>query len=281
MARLELTDASLTFTLRKTRNVTLKQYLLKGMFLRSVNPKVPIRALDHINMTAGDGDRIGIIGHNGAGKSTLLKLIAGVYPPTSGERKVEGKICSLFDIALGFEFEASGWDNIRYRSYLQGETPKTLENKLREIADFTELGEFLNIPVRYYSAGMMVRLAFAIATAVDPEVLLVDEVLSVGDHAFQAKAHERMKSIISRSRLMVMVSHDLSSVEKLCNRAVWLQHGAVQMDGLPGEVTAAYLRSIAPPDAAHPVGGMMDAPPETAQTEHDPTPETHSEPAGV
>jgi ABC-type polysaccharide/polyol phosphate transport system ATPase subunit len=261
MPRIELHDVSLSFALRKTSNVTLKEYILRGLFLDSINPKVPVRALSGVNLLAGEGDRIGVIGHNGAGKSTLLKLIAGVYPPTSGTRLVVGKICSLFDIALGFEMEANGWDNIRYRSYLQGETPKSLEGKIQEIADFSELGDFLNIPVRYYSAGMMVRLAFSIATAVEPEVLLVDEVLSVGDHAFQAKAHERMKQIISRSRLMVMVSHDLSSVEKLCTRAIWLQHGAVQMDGLPGEVVAAYLRSIAPPSAAHPVGGMMDAEP--------------------
>lgn len=257
MARLELNDVSLTFTLRKTRNVTLKEYLLKGLFLRSVNPKVPIRALSNVSLSAQEGDRIGVIGHNGAGKSTLLKLIAGVYPPTSGTRLVEGKICSLFEIALGFEFEANGWDNIRYRSYLQGETPRTLTKKIPEIAEFSELGEFLNVPVRYYSAGMLVRLAFSIATAVEPEVLLVDEVLSAGDMAFHAKAYARMRQIMSRSRLMVMVSHDLNSVEKLCNRAIWLQHGSVMADGPPAEVVAAYKRSIAPPGAAHPVGGMM------------------------
>ena len=260
MARIELEDASLTFTLRKTKNVTLKQYLLKGMFLGSVNPKVPIRALSHVNLTATDGDRIGIIGHNGAGKSTLLKLIAGVYPPTEGRRMVEGKICSLFDIALGFEFEANGWDNIKYRGFLQGETPTSLAKKTKDIADFSELGDFLNIPMRYYSAGMMIRLAFSIATAVEPEVLLIDEVLSVGDHAFQSKAQERMRLMMGKSRLMVMVSHDMGSIQKFCSRAIWLKQGEVMMMGDPVETAKAYINSVAPPGELHPVGGVMDAP---------------------
>ena len=257
MARIDLTDASLTFSLRKTRNVTLKQYLLKGMFLNSFNPKVSIHALTDVTLKATDGDRVGIIGHNGAGKSTLLKMIAGVYPPTSGTVKVDGRICSLFEIALGFEPEASGWQNIRYRSYLQGETPKTLAAKVDEIAEFCELGQHLDLPVRYYSAGMMIRLAFAIATAANPEVLLIDEVLSVGDAAFQVKATQRMREMMSRSRLMVMVSHDLASIRLLCNRAVWLEQGRVMMQGHPDDVAAGYTASIAPAAAAHPVGGRL------------------------
>ncbi|MCU0706204.1 MAG: ABC transporter ATP-binding protein [Fimbriiglobus sp.] len=269
MARMDLTDAGLTFSLRKSRNVTLKQYLLKGLFLSAYNPRVNIHALHGINLSAGDGDRVGVIGHNGAGKSTLLKMMAGVYPPTRGEVKVTGKVCSLFEISLGFEMEATGWENIRYRGYLQGETPKTLAAKMREIADFCELGDFLDIPVRFYSAGMLVRLAFSIATAVEPEILLVDEVLSVGDAAFMGKARQRMKDMMSRSRLMVMVSHDLNSIREMCNRAVWLEQGRVMAQGDPRAVVEAYKASIAPVSAAHPVGGRMadelppadDAPP--------------------
>lgn len=262
MARIELTDASLTFSLRKSKNVTLKQYLLKGLFLSAFNPKVSIHALSDITLSAGDGDRIGVIGHNGAGKSTLLKMIAGVYPPTRGTARIEGKICSLFEISLGFEPEANGWENIRYRGFLQGETPKSLTEKTNEIAAFSELGDFLNIPVRYYSAGMMVRLAFSIATAAEPEVLLVDEVLSVGDAAFQQKAKQRMKEMMSRSRLMVMVSHDIKSVVEMCSRAVWLEHGRIMMQGDPSKVADAYLASVAPASASHPVGARMgdDAP---------------------
>ena len=186
------------------------------------------------------GDRIGVIGHNGAGKSTLLKLLAGVYQPSHGKMVVEGKISSLFELSLGFELDATGWENIAYRSYLQGETPRSMHDKRDAIAEFSELGDFLNTPVRYYSAGMLVRLAFSIATAIDPEVLLVDEVLSVGDLAFQQKAQQRMRDMVDRAHLMVMVSHDLESLPKICNRAVWLDHGRMMMEGPTDEVIAAY-----------------------------------------
>ena len=148
------------------------------MYRQTVNPLRVVPALHDVSFVLRPGDRLGIIGRNGAGKSTLLKLLAGIYPPTSGRRHVEGRISSLFEIALGFEMEASGWENIMYRGYLQGETPRHIRAKIQPIAEFSELGEFLNMPVRYYSAGMMVRLAFSIATAIEPEILIVDEVLS-------------------------------------------------------------------------------------------------------
>jgi ABC-type polysaccharide/polyol phosphate transport system ATPase subunit len=248
MPSIELNDVSLTFTIRNASRVTFKEYLLKMMFLQSRNPITRVSALNNLNWSAGDGERIGIIGHNGAGKSTLLKLLAGVYPPTVGTRTVTGKICSLFDIALGFESEATGRENIKYRAYLQGETPRTLAVKQQEIEEFCGLGDFLNTPVRYYSAGMAVRLAFSIATAIEPEVLLIDEVLGVGDMAFQLKARDRMKEMMANARLMVMVSHDLESIKKMCTRALWMDHGAVRMDGDPTQVCNAYVKSVmAPP----------------------------------
>jgi len=246
MATIELDDVSLTFTIRPNRNVTLKEFLLKRLFLESVNPKVAIHALSRIQLSAADGDRVGVIGHNGAGKSTLLKLIAGIYPPTKGNRRVEGRICSLFDIALGFEPEATGRENITYRGYLQGETPRSLRAKIKDIEEFSDLGDFLNVPVRYYSAGMMVRLAFSIATASKPEILLIDEVLSVGDMAFQLKARERMKQMMATARLMVVVSHDLASVSALCNRGLWLTQGTMAKTGPIKEVVSAYQQSVAP-----------------------------------
>lgn len=264
MAKIELNDVGLTFTIRQSRKVTLKEYLLRGLFLQSRNPKVAVHALSHLNLTAKDGDRIGVIGHNGAGKSTLLKLLAGVYPPTAGTRVVEGRICSLFDIALGFEHDASGWDNIRYRSYLLGETPRTVTKKLHAIAEFSELGDFLNIPVRYYSSGMLVRLAFSISTAVEPEVLLIDEVLGAGDMAFQIKAKQRMREMMASARLMVLVTHEIPTLEQICNRAVWLQHGSVMMDGKPDEVVAAYKASVNTPQAAPHVGGLSHDGPATS-----------------
>ena len=262
MAKIELQDVGLTFRLRQARRLALKEYLLNTMFLQRKNPLISVHALDGVTLSAGDGDRIGVIGHNGAGKSTLLKLLAGIYPPTRGTRRVEGKVCSLFDITLGFEPDASGRDNIMYRAYLQGETPRSLRAKIQEIEEFTELGSFLDTPVRYYSAGMAVRLAFSIATATEPEVLLIDEVLGVGDLAFQLKARKRMREMMANARLMVMVSHDLQSIKQMCNRAVWLEQGRVMADGPAGEVVDDYVRKVMPGGGAvppSPVGAATGA----------------------
>jgi len=244
MALIELERLSLTFRVRQERTIRLKDFILKRMFLPSRNPYMEVRALQDIDLRIEQGDRVGILGHNGAGKSTILKVLAGIYKPTSGRRLVEGRISSLFDIALGFEVEANGWENIAYRSYLQGETPASVRAKKHSIAEFSELGDFLNMPVRYYSAGMMVRLAFSIATAIEPEILLVDEVLSVGDLSFQNKARERMREMMAKAHLMVVVSHDLDSLPQVCNRAVWLDHGRVKMMGSCAEVIAAYRSSV-------------------------------------
>jgi ABC-type polysaccharide/polyol phosphate transport system ATPase subunit len=244
MTSIELENVSLVFRVRQNRRIPLKDFIVKRMFRRSVNPYMEIRALQNINLTIREGDRLGIVGHNGAGKSTMLKLLAGIYPPTAGERTVNGQISSLFDLQLGFEPEASGWENIAYRGYLQGETPKSLRAKLDEIAEFSELGEFLNSPVRHYSSGMLVRLAFAVATAIDPEILLVDEVLSAGDLAFQKKCRRRMEEMIDKAHLIVMVSHDLDALARFCNRAIWLDHGVIRLAGPTGDVLVAYTEAM-------------------------------------
>ena len=250
MAKIELQNVSVTFKAHQQKRVSLKEYLVRGMFRQSANPALHIRALDGISLSARDGDRIGVIGHNGAGKSTLLKTLAGIYPPTSGTREIVGKVCSLFDITLGFEFEATGWDNILYRAYLQGETPKSIRSKMDEIAEFSELGDFLNIAVRNYSAGMQMRLAFSIATAINPEVLLVDEVLAVGDLAFMNKAKARMRELMSAARLMVIVAHDLVHICDICTRVIWMKHGQILMEGEPKEVVDAYVASVIAEQAA-------------------------------
>jgi ABC-type polysaccharide/polyol phosphate transport system ATPase subunit len=244
MARIELDKVSLTFRVRQRGRITLKEFLVRQMFRRSVNPMIEVRALQEVCLQFHEGERVGIVGHNGAGKSTLLKVLAGIYPPSRGRRLVEGRISSLFDIALGFEMDASGWENICFRGYLQGETPQTIRAKLQPIADFTELGDFLNMPVRYYSAGMLVRLAFSIATAIEPEILLVDEVLSVGDMAFQEKARVRMREMIAKAKLIVIVSHDLVNLTQLCDRAVWMDHGRVRQVGPTAEIIAAYTAAV-------------------------------------
>ncbi len=250
MARIELDKASLTFEIRQRGRITLKEFLVKGEWRKKAYPITHIPALAEVSLEIKEGQRLGIIGHNGAGKSTLLRLLAGVYPPTSGRRVVEGRISSLFDVTLGFELDATGYENIKFRGYLQGETPASMRGKIDEIAAFTELDQtatgaqnFLNLPVRYYSAGMLVRLGFAIATAIDPQILLVDEVLSVGDLAFQNKARQRMREMMSRAQLIVMVSHDLASVANFCDRVVWLDHGHVRCLGPADEVVAAYKKA--------------------------------------
>ena len=243
MARVELKNLGLSFWIRRRGRVAFKDFLVQRLFRKSVNAKVEIQALDKINLSIGQGQRLGVIGHNGAGKSTLLKVLAGIYPPSHGTRIVEGRISSLFEIALGFEPDASGWENIAFRGYLQGETPDSIRSKMDEIADFSELGDFLEMPVRYYSAGMSVRLAFSIATAIEPEILLIDEVLSAGDLAFQQKARQRMTELIDKAQVLVLVSHDLESVAATCNQVVWMDHGRIHQIG-PVETTIhAYRES--------------------------------------
>jgi ABC-type polysaccharide/polyol phosphate transport system ATPase subunit len=246
MKLIDLDDVSLIFRVRRHGRINFKDYLLKGMFRRSAQNTFEVRTLEHINLKINEGERVGILGHNGAGKSSLLKLLAGIYPPTSGRREVHGQISSLFDITLGFELDASGWENIMYRGYLQGETPRSIRSKIDPIAEFSELGDFLSMPVRYYSAGMMVRLAFSIATAIQPEILIVDEVLSAGDMSFQTKARERMRDLMQSARAVVVVSHDMSSLDKLCDRVLWLDHGHLRMEGPTADVIAAYTQQAGP-----------------------------------
>jgi ABC-type polysaccharide/polyol phosphate transport system ATPase subunit len=244
MARIELDNVSLTFRVRQHGQITLKDFLVRQMFRKSVNPVMEVKALQDVSLRLREGDRLGILGHNGAGKSTLLKLLAGIYPPTHGRRLVEGQISSLFEIGLGFEPDATGWENIAYRGFLQGETPASIRAKMASIAEFSELGDFLNMPVRYYSAGMQVRLAFSIATAIEPEILLVDEVLAVGDLAFQTKARQRMREMMAKARLLVLISHDLEYLSKICEQGIWMDRGRIMRAGEIREVIGAYTANV-------------------------------------
>jgi ABC-type polysaccharide/polyol phosphate transport system ATPase subunit len=246
MTLIELDDVGLVFHVRRHGRVSLKEYIVNGLFRRPRENTMEVRALEGINLRVGEGDRLGIVGSNGAGKSTLLKLVAGIYPPTAGRREVYGRICSLFEISLGFESDATGWENITYRGYLQGETPRSIREKVKPIADFSELGEFLDMPVRYYSAGMMIRLAFSIATAVEPEILIVDEVLAAGDAAFQTKARERMRNLIARARAVIVVSHDMQAISQLCDRVIWMDHGRIRLEGPADKVIEAYANPSDP-----------------------------------
>lgn len=240
MAHMKLENVSLRFRVRRRGRMTLKEYLVRQMFRRSVNPVMEVKALENVSLTFDPLERYGIIGHNGAGKSTLLRLLGGIYPPTSGKRSVEGRVSSLFNLSLGFQMEATGWENIAIRGYLQGETPKSIQSKIQEIADFSELGDFLEMPIRHYSPGMLVRLAFSVATAIEPEILLIDEILSAGDMAFQTKALNRMRNLLDQAQLIVIVSHDTGTIANLCTKLIWMDHGRVQMIGGTDEVLKAY-----------------------------------------
>jgi lipopolysaccharide transport system ATP-binding protein len=242
MAHVEFENADLEYPLRDVR-ITLKEYLVRGLFRRGqMPPRKVIRALKGLTLRIDEGERVGIIGYNGAGKSTLLRTIGGIYPIARGRRIVEGSICALFDIALGFEMDATGWQNIYYRSYLQGETPATVKAKLQDIADFSELGEFLDLPLRCYSSGMVMRLAFSIATSSQPEILLIDEVFGTGDIAFQQKAEARMEEFMHKAKIVVTVAHNLDFVRRFCARVMWIHEGALRADGPAATVVEEYKR---------------------------------------
>lgn len=203
-----------------------------------------VHALRDFSLEVREGERVGVIGHNGSGKSTLLKTIAGIYPIESGKRVVNGKIRALFDISLGFDFESSGRDNILYRGLLLGATPNEINEKIDEIIEFTDIGEFIDYPVKSYSTGMMVRLAFAVSTSIEGEVLLLDEIVGAGDATFMGKARKRIFDLMDQSKLMVFVSHDLETISKVCNRVIWLDHGVKKEDGDPHMVIQSYLNSL-------------------------------------
>jgi ABC-type polysaccharide/polyol phosphate transport system ATPase subunit len=241
VARIEFNAVDLIYPVRENRGITLKDLILTHVLRRPGLRRVrSVHALKQMSFRIRDGERVGIIGANGAGKSTLLRAIGGVYPVHHGTRQVDGEICSLFDIGLGLEYAATGWENIRFRGYLQGETPRTIRAKMQAIADFAELGEFLHLSLNCYSTGMIMRLAFAIATAGNPEVLLLDEVFFTGDLRFQERAKERMRDFMGRAGTVVMVSHNLDFLESFCTRVFWLEQGQLRADGPPRAIIHAY-----------------------------------------
>lgn len=189
-----------------------------------------VRALDNINLEIFSGERVGLLGHNGCGKTTLLRALTGVYSPVSGELKCKGRIASLLDVTMGLDPDATGYENIYLKGVMDGMTLKDINKKIDEIADFTELGEYLTLPVRTYSSGMMLRLAFATATSVDADIIIMDEWLSVGDASFSQKARTRLDSLIDKASILVVASHDPSLIENVCNRRIFMEHGKITKD---------------------------------------------------
>lgn len=205
---------------------TLIGRTIGGRFAQS-GSHITVTALRNIEFAADDGDRIALVGDNGSGKSTLLRVIAQVYPPTSGSVQVVGTVSSLFDPTLGMSMDATGLENIQLAGTIWGMTRAQIRNSVDDIIDFTELGDYLKIPVRTYSTGMMLRLAFAIATARDPEILLIDEVIGVGDAGFFEKAFARLLRIAKQSRILMVAAHNDDMLRRLCGKALWLSHGGL------------------------------------------------------
>jgi len=208
--------------------------------------RVQVRALSEISIELQDGDRVGIVGNNGAGKSTLLRALGGIYMPTKGTVSISGTVGSLIDISLGINPEATGRENIFIRGQLLGLSKKELLRKYDEIVSFTELGNFIELPVRTYSSGMHLRLAFAVSTMVQPDILLMDEWLSVGDDGFREQAEARLRELVSETRILAIASHSQQLIKSVCNRAIWLEHGEIKMIGEVDEVLESYFSSERP-----------------------------------
>jgi ABC-type polysaccharide/polyol phosphate transport system ATPase subunit len=243
MAIISLQNADLEFRVGVDQHDTIKSALARMIRLRRDSVRT-IHALQSITLTIHSGERVGLIGHNGAGKSTLLKMMAGIYPPQRGIVQIEGHICPLFEFATGFEMEASGWDNIRIRALLLGMSPQEIKRKTDDIARFSGLGEFLDVPVRCYSSGMLLRLAFATSTAVDPQILLLDEVMAAGDAAFIESARKRMNDLMERASIVVFATHSLTVLPEFCERTILLNHGRIIADGPTSQVVQLYTEGI-------------------------------------
>jgi len=201
-----------------------------------------VHALKNVSLEIKPGERVGLLGHNGAGKSTFLKMVAGLYPISTGHRAVTGTVRSLFDLSLGFEPDASGRENILYRGLLLGLSPRYMRNVETEIVEFADLGEFIDYPIKTYSAGMQVRLAFAISTMVGGDILLLDEVIGAGDANFMEKARRRIESLIEQSEILVLASHDFGSLRSLCERGLVFHHGEIVYDGKISQGIVEYKR---------------------------------------
>lgn len=236
-------DVTLKFKMESNRANSLKEFCVR--WLRRDLASEDFRALDGITFEVEKGDVLGIIGHNGAGKSTLLKVISGIMKPTEGSVEVCGSIVPMLELGSGFDFELSGRENIYLNGAILGYSKKFLDGRYGEIVEFSELGQFIEAPLRTYSSGMLARLAFSVACVVEPDILIVDEILSVGDADFQEKSRARMMELMTGGTTVFFVSHSLQQIREMCSRAIWLEHGRVQALGEACEVCDEYERSLA------------------------------------
>ena len=243
---IEVTEARLSYPLGAYARGSLKSAVLSVFGHKDRTPKAEfVDAIRGLNIRIVAGERVALIGHNGSGKSTLLRALAGIYPLAAGEIKVVGRIGTLLDIGLGFETESTGRENIFFRGMTLGYSRKQLRAAEKEIVDFADLGEFIDLPMRTYSSGMYVRLGFAVSTQFSPDILLVDEVFGAGDASFSKRAVERMLSIVNNAGIFVIATHDMSLVERVCQRVIWLDRGLIVRDGPPNIVLPEYYRYMA------------------------------------
>ncbi|MFM0070175.1 ABC transporter ATP-binding protein [Paraburkholderia sediminicola] len=227
-------NISVEFPIYENSHRSLKKAVLNlttgGRIGQDAGRHAIVKAIDDLSFSFTEGERVGLIGHNGSGKTTLLRTLSGVYAPVRGELRVQGKIASLLDVSMGLDPDATGFENIYLRGILDGLKPARIRSKIDEIADFSQLGDYLNLPVRTYSSGMMLRLAFAISTSVEADILIMDEWLSVGDAEFSIRAAERLESLVGKASLLVVASHDPNLVARVCNRKISMEHGKMVSD---------------------------------------------------
>ena len=244
MVSIDVRNASVDFPIFDAKTRSLKKTVLglgKAGGRIGTEQRIPvIEALNDISVRMADGDRVALVGHNGAGKTTLLRLLSGIYEPTRGSSRIEGKIAPIFDLAVGMDPEISGYENIIIRGLFLGMTRRQMEAKVDEIAEFTELGDYLSMPLRTYSTGMRVRLALGVVTSIDPEILLLDEGIGAVDAEFLAKARDRLHDLVKRSGILVFASHSDEFLRELCDTAIWLDHGRIREQGPLREVLTHY-----------------------------------------
>ena len=235
---IRVSDVTMRFRMNNDKILSLKEFVTTA--LRGKLQYSTFTALEHVSFEVQKGETIGLIGRNGAGKSTLLKIISGIMKPTEGSVECRGNVVPMLELGSGFDMDLSGRENVYLNGAILGYTKPFLDAKFQEILDFSELGDFINIPIRNYSSGMLARLAFSIAAVVKPEILIVDEILAVGDAQFQEKSKRRMMELMGGGTTVLLVSHDIEQVKELCRRVVWLEHGRVREIGEAKEVCGAY-----------------------------------------
>ena len=231
-------NVSMHFRMDKNHTTSLKEWVVS--FLKGKQQYEEFHALENVTFDVKRGEIFGVIGRNGAGKSTLLKVVSGIYKPTSGKAVSAGRIAPMLELGSGFDQELSGHDNIFLNGAILGFTEDFLKSKYNEIVAFSELGDFIHQPIKTYSSGMMMRLAFSVATIVEPEILIVDEILAVGDASFQQKSRARMLELMHGGTTVLFVSHTMSQIREMCDRVLWLDHGTVRMIGPTQQVCDAY-----------------------------------------